>query len=273
VTREELGTLGALALGLTPFAMAFGVAAVAAGVSPTSTMLLSIVVYAGASQFSAIGVLATGGSSALALVTVYLVNLRFIPLGLAMPPSIARTWPQRLLASHLLVDPALAIAYATTPDRRARLFWVFSVLMYVLWIAGTAIGVVAGTTIPDPELLGLDAALPCAFIALLASWRHDAPTRRATFGGAGLTAATLAAGATTLATPIGVLGAVFGLPRRRDRAVRAAREEAAARDAEEATRGRAAGEPGPHGDGPYEGESDGDDPPADDGPRDQEGRP
>lgn len=217
MTRDELSTLGALALGITPFAMAFGIAAVAVGLSPVTTMLMSVVVYAGASQFSAIGVLATGGSSLLAVLTVWLVNLRFIPLGLSMPRSIARTWPQRLLASHLLVDPSIAVAYATTPERRPRLFWISSVMMYLLWTAGTAVGVVAGTTIPDPSLLGLDAALPCAFIGILASWRHERPILRAMLGGAALTAVALALGPPTLAIPAGLIGAAFGVPRPSER--------------------------------------------------------
>jgi 4-azaleucine resistance transporter AzlC len=219
VTREELALLGALALGVTPFAMAFGIAAVAVGLPPGNTMLMTAVLYAGASQFSAIGVLATGGSTLLAIITVWLVNLRFVPLGLAMPRSIAVTWPRRLLAAHLLIDPSIALARATTPERRARLFWISSIVMYVLWIAGTAIGVAAGNIVPDPSVLGLDAALPCVFIAILASWRDHLPSRRAAIGGAVLTAAALAVGPATFAIPAGVAGATLGLlPQGRRRA-------------------------------------------------------
>lgn len=211
--REELAALGALALGLTPFAMAYGIAAAAVGLSPTTTILTSVLIYAGASQFGAIGVLAAGGSPLLALFTVWMINVRFIPVGLAMPRAIATTWPRRLVAAHLLIDPSLALAHATAPERRARLYWVSSTAIYVLWIGGTAIGVVAGRTIPDPSLLGLDAALPCAFLAILSTWRHQVSARRAAAGGALLTGTVLAMGLPTLAIPAGVLGAALGHPR------------------------------------------------------------
>ena len=145
------------------------------------------------------------------------MNLRFVPLGLSMPPEITRTWPERLLAAHLLIDPSIALAYSTTPDRRRRMFFVSGVLMFLLWAAGTAVGMWVGAVIPDPAVLGLDAALPCAFIGILASWRTHAPTRRAIVGGATLTAIGLLLGPPSLAVPLGVLGALAGLPSPRER--------------------------------------------------------
>lgn len=211
MTREERSLLGALALGIIPYALAFGLTAGAAGLGPSTATAMSLVVYAGASQFSAVAVLAAGGSAAVAVLTVWLVNLRFVMLGLVMPNSLTPTLRSRLLAAHLLIDPSLALAHATTPERRTRLFWIASWMIYVLWAVWTAIGVSIGTLIPDPRLLGLDAALPAVFVALLAPLWRDAASRRAAIGGASLSGATLVLASPTLAIPVGILGAGFGL--------------------------------------------------------------
>jgi 4-azaleucine resistance transporter AzlC len=215
LNREELAVLGAVAVGITPFGVAFGVAAAAAGVSPVNATLMSMAVYAGASQFSAIAVLVAGGPPLLAVLTVWLVNLRFIPVGLAMPGSMTPTLPKRLIAAHLLVDPSIVLAHATTPERRNRLFWIVSLTLYGLWALGTVVGALAGAVIPDPGVLGLDAALPAMFVAILVPFWKDGPSRRAAIGGAGLAAAAVLVGLTPLAVPAGVLGAVAGLIERR----------------------------------------------------------
>lgn len=213
--RDEFSLLGALSLGIVPYAMAFGVAAAAAGFPPRTAISLSVVVYAGASQFTAIGVLSAGGSPLVALLMAWLVNLRFIPLGLAMPPGVGSTWPRRLVASHLVTDPSIAIVHAADPDRRVHMFWISGVWMYSLWIGGTVLGVLVGARIPNPGQLGLDAALPCAFIGILAGWQQHQPTRRATSGGAFVAIGALFAGGGAFAVPVSVLGTFFGLERSR----------------------------------------------------------
>jgi len=175
LNRQEAVLVGALLVGTAPFGVAFGVAAAAAGIDPLAATLMSLIVYAGASQFSAIAVLAAGGPPLLAVLTVWLVNLRFIPIGLAMPSSITLTLPTRLLAAHLLVDPSILLAHATTPERRNRLFWVTSLTLYCLWVIGTVIGVLVGSVIPDPSILGLDAALPTMLVAILVPFWKDRP--------------------------------------------------------------------------------------------------
>lgn len=215
LNREEAALVGALVVGIAPFGVAFGVAAAAAGIDPLNATLMSLIVYAGASQFSAIAVLSAGGPPLLAVLTVWLVNLRFIPVGLAMPSSMTPTLPTRLMAAHLLVDPSIVLAHATTPERRNRLFWIASVTIYGLWGVGTVIGVLAGAVIPDPSVLGLDAALPAMFVAILVPFWKDRPSRRAAIGGAGLAAAAILVGLAPLAVPAGILGAVAGLIERR----------------------------------------------------------
>src|SRR5690625_173694 len=145
---------------------------------------MSAIIYAGASQLTALGVLAAGASPLLAIATVWLVNLRFVPLGLSMPPRLASGWPSHLVAAHLLVDPLLIVNGTAETHERRKQYWMIGPALDLNWQVGTVLGYRAGTAIPDPTVLGLDVALPAAFVALLTSWRRDVPSRRAALGGA-----------------------------------------------------------------------------------------
>lgn len=215
LNRDELSVLGAMVVGASPASVAFGVVAGAAGVSPLNAVLMSLIVYAGASQFSAIAVLAAGGPPLLAVLTVWLVNLRFIPIGLAMPSSITPTLPRRLIAAHMLVDFSVVVPHATTPERRTRFFWTMSATLYSMQALGTLIGSLLGAVLPDPRTLGLDAALPAMFVAILVPFWKDWRSRRAAVGGAGLAACAVLVGLTPLAVLAGIIGAAAGLIERR----------------------------------------------------------
>lgn len=204
-----------MVVGSTPFSVAFGVAAVATGFPPQDVVLTSLIVYAGASQFSALAVLAAGGPPLLAVLTVWLVNLRFIPIGLAIPTAMTPTLPRRLVAAHLLVDLSIVLAHATTPERRTRFFWTTSILLYVGWASGTIIGALAGSVLPDPEVLGLDAALPAMFVGILIPFWRDPSSRRAVAGGAGLATGAILIGLAPFAVLASISGAAAGLIERR----------------------------------------------------------
>ena len=73
------------------------------------------------------------------------------------------------LAAQLVIDESTAMAIGRDSDRAARLgFYATGIGVFVLWNIGTAVGVVGASWLSDPRLLGLDAAAPAAFLALLA---------------------------------------------------------------------------------------------------------
>jgi 4-azaleucine resistance transporter AzlC len=165
VVREAL-VVGA-AVGL--FGVSFGVLAVASGLSPAIACGLSLLVFAGGSQFAAVGVLASGGSPAAAVASGLLLNARYVAFGLAVAPRLRGRLLRRAAASHLLIDESSALALARDDDAAAdRAFWWTGAAVFVLWNAGTAAGALAGAALGDPKALGLDAAFPAGFLALLA---------------------------------------------------------------------------------------------------------
>jgi predicted branched-subunit amino acid permease len=125
-------------------------------------------VFTGASQFAAVGVVATGGSLANALGSALLLAARNAAYGVAMAPTFAGApLRRRVVAAQLVIDESTAMATAQEGRRaRAEAFWLTGVAVFVFWNVGTLLGAVAGDAIGNPEVWGLDAAFPAAYLAL-----------------------------------------------------------------------------------------------------------
>lgn len=150
------------------FAIAFGVGAVAAGGTVLQACVMSLLVFTGASQFSAVSVIDSGGSTASALGGAMLLAARNGVYGLSMSRDLDGPLGRRLVAAHLTIDESAAMATAQDdPDARRAAFWVTGCAIFVFWNLGTLIGALAGEAI-NPETYGLDAAFPAAFVAMLA---------------------------------------------------------------------------------------------------------
>jgi 4-azaleucine resistance transporter AzlC len=158
-------TLGAA---VSVFGLAFGVGAVSAGGSVAQACVMSLVVFTGASQFSAVSVVAEGGTTGAALGGAMLLAARNGVYGLTVSRIIRGSLAKRLLAAHMTLDESTAMATAQRdPEAQRIAFWVTGVSVYVCWNVGTLIGAVAGSAI-DPTTYGLDAAFPAGFVAMVA---------------------------------------------------------------------------------------------------------
>jgi len=198
----------ALAAAIGLVGVSFGALAAAAGVPPALTVALSVLVFAGGSQFLLVAVLSGGGSVVAAVLGGLLLNARLLPYGLAMAPVIADRWPARLLGAHLMIDEAVAFSRARGTGKRARsAFWLSSLLLFVVWNACAVVGMAIGSAVPDTAVFGVDAAFPAALAALILPSLRRADTARV-----GLVAA-IAALAATPVLPAGtpVLVGLVGL--------------------------------------------------------------
>lgn len=159
----------ALAIGLAVgvFGATFGVLAVAAGLSPAQAQAMSLLVFTGASQFAAVGVLDSGGSPAAAIGSALLLAARNGLYGASLSQLISGRLPRRLLAAQFVIDESTAMAGAH-PRAAERAFWATGVSVFVFWNLGTLAGALGGEVIGDPATLGLDAAFPAGFVALMA---------------------------------------------------------------------------------------------------------
>ena len=192
--------VAALTLGVAVgvFGMTFGVGAVAAGGSVAQACVISLLTFTGASQFSAVSVVAAGGSTGAALGGAALLAARNSVYGLAMSRVIGGSLLRRLVAAHLTIDETTATASQhRDPLAKRRTFWITGLTLFTLWNLGTLAGALLGSSI-DPAAFGLDAAFPAGYVAMVAPHLR---TRR------GLRAGLLGAVICLLAipfTPIGV---------------------------------------------------------------------
>ncbi|TNC95197.1 MAG: AzlC-like [Stygiobacter sp.] len=168
-----LGDSVSLMLGYFPIAISFGLLAVGQGLSPLQALLVSAVVYAGASQFTLVSLLAAGASPLSVIGAVAAMNLRHLfygPVLLSQLPRPGRRLPRPLLAFGL-TDEVFALAAASITPRHGET-WLLGVQMgaYGAWLAGTVCGAIVGNVAGSgwPQLqAALAFVLPALFLALL----------------------------------------------------------------------------------------------------------
>jgi 4-azaleucine resistance transporter AzlC len=153
------------------FGLVYGLSARAAGFSPIEASAMSLIVFAGASQFVAVGYVLGGFSwAAIVLLTAFL-NARHFLYGAALAPYLAdRPRPQRAAMAHVLTDEAFALAIAHFRRiGRADVpgYWMGAIIsVFIPWNLATLAGVTLGGSIPDPTRFGLDLIFPAAMAGL-----------------------------------------------------------------------------------------------------------
>lgn len=183
-------TASALGIGVATgaYAISFGAISVASGLDPAQTQVLSLLMFTGASQFALVGVLGAGGGAIAAVLTAWLLGARNGLYALHIAPLMqARGW-RRVGAMQLTIDESTAMALAQEPDRAAarHAFWATGIAIYVMWNLGTALGALGASALDDPRTLGLDAAIPAGFIALLWPRLRDRTTWAVAAAGAAI---------------------------------------------------------------------------------------
>jgi 4-azaleucine resistance transporter AzlC len=206
--RDDVRDALALAVAVAVVGVSFGALAAAAGVPMPITIAMSLLVFAGGAQFLAVAVVAAGGSPVAAVAAGLLLNTRHLPFGLAIANVVGDRWPARVLGAHILIDESVAFSRARGSGPRARrAYWTSGILLFTFWNTGALLGVVAGSTIPDPGVFGVDAAFPAALLALLLPALRRPDARRV-----GLAAAVIAVATTPFLAPgLPVLTGLLGL--------------------------------------------------------------
>jgi predicted branched-subunit amino acid permease len=176
-----------------------------AGMGWLAPVVMSATAFAGSAQFAAVSVLGAGGGVGAAVAAAILLNARYGPMGLAAAPAFRGGRARRLAEAQLMVDEGWALAGRGGRFDRHVLIGA-GLLLYAAWVGGTAAGALAGQALGDPKDLGLDAAFPALFLALLAG---QLGSRRA--GAAALAGAAIALALTPLAPPgVPIIAAAAG---------------------------------------------------------------
>ena len=182
--REGARRVAPLALAVAGFGVSFGVLAGAAGVDPAPAVVMSATTFAGSAQFAAVSVLSAGGAIATAALTAALLNTRYVPIGISVAPEFGGPVWRRLLEAQLVVDESWAVSHLGGGRYDRRLVVGAGLLLYLSWVGGTLVGALGGEALGDPERLGLDAAFPAMFLALLVGQVHGRRGLAAAIAGA-----------------------------------------------------------------------------------------
>jgi len=160
---------------------------------------MSATTFAGAAQFAATSVLDDGGTAAAAILAAVLLNARYAGMSIAVASIFPGSRPRKLVESQLIVDESWALSGRSGSFEWPILFGA-GLLLYVLWVASTAVGTLVGSTVADPKSLGLDAAFAALFLALAAPYVR---------GRKAVTASVLAAVITLVLLPVAPPGVPF----------------------------------------------------------------
>jgi 4-azaleucine resistance transporter AzlC len=167
--RYGVGVRAAAPLGVAvgAFGISFGVLAHDAGMGSVAPVVMSVTTFAGSAQFAVVSVLTAGGGVAAACVAALLLNARYAPIGMSVAKALRGSRFKRMLEAQLVVDESWALSNRGGGEFDRRILIGAGALLYASWVGGTTIGVLSGNLIGDPNKLGLDAAFPALFLALL----------------------------------------------------------------------------------------------------------
>jgi branched chain amino acid efflux pump len=175
-----------LAVAVGAFGVTYGVLAQQAGFAPVATIVFSIVTFAGSAQFAAVSIVRDGGTAVAAIVAALLLNARYLPIGLSIAPWLPGRPLARAAQGQVAVDESWAVSHLGGGRYDPRLLVGAGATIWAAWVVCSTAGVLAGSVLGDPESLGLDAAFPALFLALLAGQVRERRLLLAAIAGAAI---------------------------------------------------------------------------------------
>ncbi|MGI6227774.1 MAG: AzlC family ABC transporter permease [Peptococcales bacterium] len=167
----SLGMKAALpiCLGYIPIAMTFGLLAKNAGLSIFSGTLMSALVYAGASQFVAVNMLALNMGWVQIIITTFILNFRHFLMSTALSQKLEKSKPSLLwVAAFGITDESFAMATLQDKDKISPFYLMgLNFSTYISWVLGTSLGFIISGSLPQVVQSGMGIALYVMFIGLL----------------------------------------------------------------------------------------------------------
>ena len=167
--RDGARRVAPIGIAAFAFGASYGVLAQTSGFGSVEAIVMSATTFAGASQFAAASVLDEGGGVVAAVAAAVLLNARYAAIGIAVAPSFKGSPLRRFVEAQLIVDESWAVAQVGHGRINRRVLVGAGLVLFPFWVGGTALGVLFGDVLGDPERFGLDAAFPALFLALLAT--------------------------------------------------------------------------------------------------------
>jgi len=161
-----------IALGYLPIAVAFGALALESGIQAEAAVLMSMLVYAGASQFMAVGMLFSGAGALQIIAATFFLNLRHMIMSMVVnKQAMDGSFGWKALFSFGITDETFALL--TLEEKKAKgspkLPYVAGLLLsaYLAWTLGTVLGCLGSSIIPNRLSGSMVIGLYAMFIGLL----------------------------------------------------------------------------------------------------------
>jgi len=155
----------------------FGVVARQSGLEPVEIVAMSLLVFAGASQFAMVQLFSQAAPAPIVIASVLFINLRHLLMATSLKPAFQRLpLARRLFAAFFLTDESFAMAtgHFRRGGRSVAYYFTFAIALFVLWNLATVIGIVVGGAIGDPRRFGVDFAITATFIGIVVlALRHQ----------------------------------------------------------------------------------------------------
>ncbi len=159
-----------IAIGYIPIGIAFGVLASSTGIQTGIGVALSSILYAGASQFVGVGMMAAGASTLEIVATTLILNFRHFIMSSSLSQRLPATIGKRFLAVLAFGVTDESFAVASVQPQRVFDPWTLlglNTIAYFAWNTGTLIGLLLGDAIPTALAASMGIALYAMFIGLL----------------------------------------------------------------------------------------------------------
>jgi 4-azaleucine resistance transporter AzlC len=159
-------------LGYIPIAITYGVLAKQAGLSLTELTLMSVLVFAGASQFMGANMIALGAGAVEIIIATFVLNFRHFVMSLSFMNRLRTVdlkW--KIPLSLGLTDETFAVSSLHTKEAKEDKGFLFysalTLIAYLSWVIGSFLGGVLGEVIPEKLSQSMGIALYAMFIGLL----------------------------------------------------------------------------------------------------------
>jgi len=151
------------------YGISFGALSIAAGLDFWQTMVLSLLMFSGGSQFAFIGVISTGAGVLPAVLSAWLLGVRNGFYAIRLAPILSLSGILKPIGAQLTIDESNAVSLSQEPDlqKQRQGFWLTGIAVFVCWNLLTAAGALLGSVIGNPADWGLDAAAGAAFLGLI----------------------------------------------------------------------------------------------------------
>ena len=152
MNKQVVSTSISVGLATGLYGISFGAIGAAAGLSIPAVMLLSLLMFSGASQFAFVGIIAAGGAPITAISSAWLLGVRNSFYALRLSPVLGPNGLWKLLAAQLTVDESNAVSAAQDGRTNQKLgFWLTGGAVYVFWNSATFLGAIGGNLLGSVE--------------------------------------------------------------------------------------------------------------------------